>query len=53
MVKRVEKALLSLLLAANELDVINQKDIYVSVVIAKFTSPFISDRTDEVIGELF
>src|SRR5215212_5127743 len=52
-VEGVEELLLRLLLALQELDVVDQQDIHLTVTAPEFGSPVLADRVDEVVGQLF
>jgi len=52
-VKGVEETLLSLLLAADKLDVVNQQDIGASVLIAELLCLSLLNSADKLVGELF
>ena len=52
-IKGVEKFLLGALLAADKLDVIDQKDVCLAVFIVKFFGGFGTDGSNQFVGKLF
>ncbi|MBT9161006.1 MAG: hypothetical protein DDT26_02303 [Dehalococcoidia bacterium] len=52
-IEGVKNALLSLLFAGDEMNVVNEEHICTSILIAKTLGALLSDAGDEVVGELF
>ena len=52
-VEGVEELLLGLLLALQELDVVNQQDVHVAVALPKLRALVLTDGVDEVVGQFF
>ena len=52
-VKGVEEGFLGLIFSGEELDVIDQQDVYIAVLSLKLGILVVLDRIDEVVGELF
>ena len=52
-VEGVEELFLDLLLADEELDVVHQQNVRLAVALLEHVLPAVTDRVDEVVGELF
>jgi hypothetical protein len=52
-VKGVEESFLSLVFTGQELDVIHQQNVYISVLGLEFSGLVVLDRIDEVVREFF
>ena len=49
----VEESFLRLVFTLKELDVVDQKDVYLAVLVLKFVSLVVCNRIDVVVSELF